>query len=151
MDSTATIADNQLASSVVHASSSFTPPKERRKRRRVAVQPMYTAVMLRVLNQRREPMEGHAVDVSESGVSVEVDSHIPPGTAVTVELTVAGMGQLRGRQWPTFAAAAEVVRDASQEDFPQGPYRVGLRFMRMSTIMQAQIARFVVSHTPTES
>jgi c-di-GMP-binding flagellar brake protein YcgR len=149
MDSTATIGGMLAETSPIHNGSekpAIAPQKDRRKYCRVSVQPMYTAVMLRVLNQRREPLEGHALDVSQSGISVEVDSPIAPGTAVTVEMTIAGMGQMRGRQWPTFAAAAEVVRDATQEDFPQGPYRVGLRFMRMSTIMRAQIARFVVSH-----
>jgi len=120
--------------------------KDRRRHRRAAVLPMYTAVVVRVLNERRQPLEGHAVNVSESGMAVEVDNRIPTGTPVTVEFTVAGMGQMRGQQWPIFAAAAEVVRDATAEDFPHGPYRLGLRFMRISSITQGQIARFVVAH-----
>ncbi len=132
------------------ASSSAGAARDRRKRRRVAIAPMYSSVMLRVLNARCEPLDGHALNVSETGLAIEIDSPIAPGTPVTVEFTVAGLGRLRGRQWPSFAAAAEVVRDASQEDFPMGPYRVGLRFLRISSIVQAQISRFVISHTSPE-
>ena len=112
---------------------------------------MYSAVVLRVLGARREPLEGHALNLSETGLAVEVDHRIPPGTPVAVEFTVAGLGRCRGAQWPVLVAAAEVVRDASQEDFPRGPYRVGLRFLRISSITQAQIARFVVGHAMPES
>ena len=136
-----------------HTAADLAPlaARDRRKRRRVPVSPMYSAVVLRVLGARREPLDGHALNVSETGMAVEVDYKIQPGTPVAVEFTVSGLGRPRGKQWPVMVAAAEVVRDASQEDFPQGPYRVGLRFLRISSITQAQIARYVVSHAMPES
>jgi hypothetical protein len=84
------------------------------------------------------------VDLSETGLAVEVDERIGVGQPVTVEFSIAGLGRMRGEQWPTFAAAGEVVRIDNLDDFPQGPYRTAVRFVRIATMVQAQIARFVV-------
>ena len=119
--------------------------KDRRRRRRVAVQPMYSSVHLRMLSKAGVPLEGHVLDISETGISVQIDSQVPVGQAVTVEFTIAGMGRLRKEEWPTIVAAAEVVRIDDLADFPQGPYRTALRFVRVSTMAQAQIARFVAN------
>jgi c-di-GMP-binding flagellar brake protein YcgR len=118
--------------------------KDRRRRRRVGVQPMYTTASVRVLSRKDGPLEGHVVDISETGMAVEVDEKIAAGEPVTVEFAIAGLGRLRGEHWPTFAAAGEVVRIDNLEDFPNGPYRMAVRFVRMATMVQAQIARFVV-------
>ncbi|MGN6369316.1 MAG: PilZ domain-containing protein [Phycisphaerae bacterium] len=120
--------------------------KDRRRRRRVDLQPMYTAVSVRVLARRDEPLEGHAVNLSETGVVVEIDNMIPIGQAVTLELKVAGLGRLREEQWPTYAVAAEVVRIDDLAEFPQGPYKVAMRFVRIPTMTQAAIARYVATH-----
>jgi len=120
--------------------------QEKRRRRRVTVPPMYTSVMLRILSQRTSPIEGHVLDVSENGIAIEVDTLVPVGHVVTVEFQVAGIGHLRREEWPEFAAAAEVVRHDDLDDFPQGPYKMALRFIKVSTMAQAQIARFVATH-----
>jgi hypothetical protein len=64
---------------------------------------------------------------------------------VTVEFQVAGLGRLRKEEWPTFVATAEVVRLDDLADFPAGPYRTALRFVRIATMVQAQIARYVAT------
>jgi hypothetical protein len=120
--------------------------RERRRRRRVAVPPMYTSAMLRVLSQRIEPIEAHVIDVSENGIAVEADTLVPVGQVVTVEFQIAGLGALRGDQWAQYAAAAQVVRHDHLDDFPHGPHRMALRFVQISTMTQAQIARFVATH-----
>ncbi|HUO08963.1 MAG TPA: PilZ domain-containing protein [Phycisphaerae bacterium] len=120
--------------------------KDRRRRRRVNLQPMYTTVSLRVLARRDPPLEGHAINLSETGIVVEIDNLIPIGSPVTLEVTVAGLGQLRDDTWPSYAVAAEVVRIDDLAEFPKGPYRVALRFVRIPTMTQAQIARFVATH-----
>jgi hypothetical protein len=74
-----------------------------------------------------------------------VDHKIKPGSAVTVEFSVSGLGRIRGNHWPTFAAAAEVLRLDNEEDFPGGPYRTALRFIRLPSIVQAQIARYILA------
>jgi hypothetical protein len=112
---------------------------------------MYTTATLRVLSAKLAPLEGHVVDMSETGLSVEVDEKIKVGSAVTIEFTVAGLGRMRNTRWPTFAAAAEVVRHDNVDDFPQGPYRTALRFIRLPSIVQAQIARYIIAHPPASS
>ena len=117
--------------------------RERRKRPRTMVPPMYSVVVLRVLNKRQEPLEGHALDISESGLAVQIDELVPPGSPVTVEFSLAGLGRERAQSWPTFVATAEVVRNQDVEEFPNGPYHTALRFVRIPSIVQAQIARYI--------
>jgi c-di-GMP-binding flagellar brake protein YcgR len=119
---------------------------ERRRRRRAHVSPMYTSAIVRVLSQRDIPLEGHVLDLSETGMAVQVDSLIPIGQAVTVEFRVAGLGRISAEQWTEFAAAAQVVRHDNLDDFPAGPYKIALRFIRINNLAQAQIARFVATH-----
>jgi c-di-GMP-binding flagellar brake protein YcgR len=134
------------AASPVRLSPGVQEFKDRRRRRRVNLPPMYTAVSLRVLSRRDVPLEGHAVNLSETGMVVEIDNLIPIGQAVTLEFQVSGLGRLRDDQWPTYAVAGEVVRIDDLAEFPQGPYRVALRFVRIPTMTQAAIARYVATH-----
>ena len=120
--------------------------KERRRRRRVNLQPMYTFASLRVLSRRDDPMEGHVINLSETGMIVEIDNLIAIGQPVTIEFTISGLGRLRGDAWPGYAVAAEVVRIDGVAEFPQGPYRVAVRFVRIPTMAQAQIARYIATH-----
>jgi c-di-GMP-binding flagellar brake protein YcgR len=125
--------------------------KDRRRKRRIQLSPMYTSAVLRVLSSKMAPLEGHIVDISESGLSIEVDEKIKPGSAVTIEFTISGLGRMRNSRWPMFAAAAEVVRLDNVDDFPQGPYRTAVRFIRLPSIVQAQIARYIIAHPPASS
>jgi hypothetical protein len=122
-----------------------TAAQEKRRRRRVPVPPMYTNLTLRNLALRSGPIEGYIVDVSEHGMAIEADSLVPIGQTVTVEFQIAGVGTLRRDSWPEFAAAAEVVRHDNLDDFPCGPYRMALRFVKVSTMAQAQIARYIAT------
>jgi hypothetical protein len=106
---------------------------------------MYSSAVLRNLALRAGPIEAYVIDLSENGIAVEADELVPVGQVVTVEFQVAGVGTLRRETWPEFAVAAEVVRHDRLDDFPGGPYRMALRFVRMSTMTQAQIARFVAT------
>jgi c-di-GMP-binding flagellar brake protein YcgR len=120
--------------------------QERRRRRRARVPTMYTSAVVRVLGQRGALLEGHVWDLSETGLAVQVDTLIPVGQAVTVEFRVAGLGRVADDQWMEFAAAAVVVRQDETDEFPAGPYKLALRFVRIGTMAQAQIARFVATH-----
>jgi c-di-GMP-binding flagellar brake protein YcgR len=120
--------------------------QERRRRRRAHVPAMYSQVVVRVLSQRGVPLEGHVLDLSETGMAIQVDEKIPVGQPVTVEFRVAGLGRVVEDQWSEFAAAAIVVRQDGLDDFAAGPYKMALRFVRISTMAQAQIARFVATH-----
>ena len=119
--------------------------QERRRRRRAQVPAMYSVAMVRVLSQKVS-LEGHVLDLSETGMAVQVDSLIPVGQPVTVEFRVAGLGRVAHDEWTELVAAALVVRQDGLEDFPGGPYKIALRFVRIGTMSQAQIARFVATH-----
>jgi hypothetical protein len=133
----------------LRSGQTLTPPiagvAERRRRRRVAVQPMYTFALVRVLSRKAAPIEGYVVDLSETGMALETDALIPVGEAITVEFRIAGVGRLHNEEWPQFAIAAEVVRHDDVDDFPGGPYRTALRFGPLATMTQAQIARFIAT------
>lgn len=120
--------------------------RDRRHRSRAPLLPMYSSVVVRVLNQRRKAIEGHALNISEMGIAVTLDDLIAPGSPVTIEFSAAGLGRERAQGWPTFVATAEVLRNDDVDDFPQGPYTTALRFIRIPTILQAQIARYVAAH-----
>ncbi len=120
--------------------------KDRRRRRRIALQPMYTSASVRVLARQDGAIEGHVINLSETGMVVEIDDLVGAGQAVTVEFSVAGLGRTRAGDWPTYAVAGEVVRIDDLDDFPKGPYRTAIRFVRIPTMAQAQIARFIVTH-----
>jgi hypothetical protein len=120
--------------------------RERRRRPRTAVPPMYSAIVVRVLNKRHKPIEGHALNLSVSGIAVELDDLVEPGSPVTVEFSVSGLGRERAQAWPTFAATAEVVRNQDVDDFPGGPYCTALKFVRIPSIAQAQIARYIATY-----
>jgi len=117
--------------------------RDRRKKRRVPVPAMYSAVTLRVLADRKGPLEGHMRDICESGMAVELDELVPLGSSVTIEFRLSGLGRLRAQEWPQFAATAEVTRHDDVDDFPNGPYKMALRFVKLPTIVQAEIARYV--------
>ena len=107
---------------------------------------MYSSVVVRVLSRKTAPIEGHVINISENGIAVEIDSQIAVGQAVTLEFRIAGLGRVVTDQWSEFAVAAEVARIDDLDDFPQGPYRIALKFVRISTMAQAQIARYVATH-----
>lgn len=54
---------------------------------------MYTPIRVRTMDEQSFKREGHAYDVSEGGLQIELDHPIAPGTPVAVELT------LHGTQW----------------------------------------------------
>lgn len=62
----------------------------RRRFERFAVSPMYTDVKVCSLASVLPTLDGHAYDVSEGGVQFELDSILPPGTPVAMELTFPG-------------------------------------------------------------
>jgi c-di-GMP-binding flagellar brake protein YcgR len=123
----------------------MTDVANRRRRPRVVVPAAYAAATLRVVGQRGEPLMAHVLNLAEGGMAVEADGPVEPGTPLTVELCIPGLGRLRNDCWPVMVAAGQVVRVDVDEDLPQGPVRLAVRFERISTMTQAHIARFVAS------
>ena len=75
--------------------------------------------------------EGHAYDVSHDGIRIELDSTLPVGTPVEVEMHMPGMGAMR--------LIGEVAREFDEIDDP-GPRRMGIHVVRGATA--ADMTRF---------
>ena len=94
---------------------------ERRLHERFTLAPMYTDVTVQcVENLSIDRFEGHAYDISESGVRIELDVALEIGQGVALHLS------LPGQDTPMFVAA-DVVWVNDELDDP-GPRRMALRF-----------------------
>ena len=65
-------------------------PAERRRHPRYAVETAYTAALIRRQSEDRFTREAHVVDISESGIRVEADFAIEPGTPVAIQVMLPG-------------------------------------------------------------
>lgn len=95
----------------------------RRRHERFRLQPMYADV--RAARGGDAPLDGHAYDISESGVRIELDVPLDPGDHVDVELKLPGNAT-------DVRASAAVVWVGDPEDDP-GPRRMALQFESFAT------------------
>ena len=87
---------------------------------------MYTRVTVqRVDAMTMQAVEGHAYDVSESGVRVELDVPLRVDERVSVELCLPGE--------PTAVFASGRVVWVNDEDDDPGPRRLAIEFTRFLT------------------
>lgn len=94
---------------------------DRRACERFTLMPMYTSVQAkRLADDATEELAGHAYDISEAGVRIELDQALEPGESITIDLTLPGATS-------TIAASADVVWVNDAIDDP-GPRRMALRF-----------------------
>jgi len=97
---------------------------DRRRHERYALAPMYTHITARRSNDA-DQYTGHAYDISESGLRIELDDDVTPGDSVELELHIAGEpGDVH--------ATVEVVRVFEPDDDP-GPRRMGVQFRDFRT------------------
>ena len=68
---------------------------ERRQHPRFALRPMFNAVAVHDSDDQtvEADLTGHAYDISESGIRVELDKAIRPGQAVSVSIDLPGMDE----------------------------------------------------------
>ncbi|MCL4741866.1 MAG: PilZ domain-containing protein [Phycisphaerales bacterium] len=95
---------------------------DRRQFERIALKPMYTPVSVRV-GETASWLEGHAYDVSEGGVQLELDAPIMPGTPVAVRITLP---RAAGREERDVSAVGNVVW--TDDDGVDGPVRMAVVF-----------------------
>ena len=100
-------------------------PINRRQHERFRLQPMYAEVRAERAEAAgdrggHDHLEGHAYDISEAGVRIELDEPLDPGESVAVELKLPG-------NCDDVRASASVVWVAAPDDDP-GPRRMALRF-----------------------
>ena len=97
-----------------------------RKHERFRLEPMYTSVSVQCSDRgSHRTLEGHAYDVSESGVRIELDEPIEPGARVAVCL------RLPGENANVFAAGRVVWLHDEMDD--PGARRMAIRFTRFLT------------------
>lgn len=95
---------------------------ERRQFERIALKPMYTPVRVRI-GETASWLEGHAYDVSEGGVQLELDAPIVPGTPVAVRITFP---RSNGGEERDVSAVGNVVW--TDDDGVDGPVRMAVVF-----------------------
>ena len=101
--------------------SATTNPIDRRAHQRYMLMPMYTTVEARRLaGDADRALLGHAYDISETGVRIELDEALEPGESIAVHLTLPGATS-------SVTASADVVWVNDEMDDP-GPRRMALRF-----------------------
>lgn len=106
-------------------------PADRRVQPRYTLPAMYTAIAVRPGDSDRFQFEGHAYDLSLSGVRFELDEPLQPGTLIGVRLDLPGFARFGGDAdaKPIYALANVVwIED---EDQP-GPYRMAAVFSRFA-------------------
>ena len=97
-------------------------PENRRQFERFTLAPAYTEVQVRVPG-KPEPMEGHAYDISEGGIRMELDEPIEPGTSVVVEVKLPA-GRIKGAKVEDMLARGTIMW--ADDDGVRGPVRMGV-------------------------
>ena len=117
--------------------------EERRRTLRRAVMPMYSHAVVRAGMSRSLAIEGYVLNLSETGVALEIDTLVDVGTEVTLELQVSCLGKIVDGEWAHATAEARLLRQDELHDFPGGPYRVGLRFTSLPAELKEAIGRYL--------
>lgn len=106
----------------------------RRRHDRFRLAPMYSRVTMRLLDQDEFPFEGHAYDVSESGLKFEMDSPLEVGTSIILRLDIPldihGLPPTDPRDQYIEVLARVVWID--EEDMEFGPVKMAAEFSRFT-------------------
>lgn len=99
------------------------PTPDLRKHPRLRLAPMYTSVTVRRADRMRlQALEGHAYDVSASGVRIEIDETLDLAEDVALDLTLPGEAE-------PISAQGRVVWIMDAEDDPAAR-RLAIHFTR---------------------
>ena len=94
----------------------------RRRFERFSLRPMYTAVSLRRRSDDASSrLDGHAYDIGEGGVNVEIDEPIVAGEPIEIEIELPGCSR-------RIAAQGRVVRCEDDPADVLGPCRIAVKF-----------------------
>lgn len=104
-------------------------PENRRQFERFCLAPAYTDITVRVPG-RREPMSGHAHDISEGGLRMELDESIEPGTSIVLEVKLPA-GTLRSGVVEDVLARGTIMW--ADDDGARGPVLMGVHIDEFAT------------------
>ncbi len=99
---------------------------DRRLFPRFQLEPMYTPLAMRTMQDDHFDNEGHVYDISEGGVRFEADRPVKPGTAVAMQITLPNLNRNEIEPGRTVLVYANVVW-VEDEDEP-GPYKMAAVF-----------------------
>lgn len=117
-------------------------PADRRQAPRYTLPAAYTPVRVRLLDGADEDLEGHAYNISATGLRFEIDEPLPAGSRIALRLELPARGGLKpggpasaaspaslieATPSPAVYAIATVVWLLDDADEP-GPVRMGARF-----------------------
>lgn len=108
-------------------------PSNRRLHQRYAMQPMYTPVLVRLLENEHFTLEGHAYNVSEGGVQFELDHPIAPGTPVAFQITIPVPHNAPNKHWDGLGPGRSVFALGNVvwlDDSEPGPVRMAAAITR---------------------
>lgn len=88
---------------------------------RLKLPAMYTLLRVRPMDREKFIWTGFIYDVSSTGMRIELDCDLAPGTRVEVRAMLPGAEQV------TIRATGHIVRRHDEPDEP-GPVRMGLEF-----------------------
>lgn len=94
----------------------------RRRFERFSLRPMYTAISLRrASDSHGSRLDGHAYDIGEGGVNVEIDEPVLAGEPIEIEIDLPGCAR-------RIAATGRVVRCEEDPADVLGPCRMAIEF-----------------------
>lgn len=112
----------------MHRDSHAALRPDRRRVERYLVPSAITPVALRPLDVTDFILEGHAINLSEAGVLIELDRPLDPGTAVALRLHLPGMAHDAGPGRAVFLIGRVIWARLDEDRL--GPSRLAVAFTR---------------------
>ncbi|RNC81040.1 MAG: PilZ domain-containing protein [Phycisphaera sp.] len=104
----------------------------RRKHDRFTLSPMYSRVTMRMLDQDEFHFEGHAYDISESGLKFEMDRPVEVGSNVMLRidlpLDIHGLPPTGSKN--RYIEVLARIAWLDEEDIEVGPAKMAAEFLR---------------------
>jgi hypothetical protein len=105
--------------------------RERRQHPRFELEPMYTDISVRLLEDDVFTLAGHAYDISVGGLRFELDRAIAPGTKIAMQINLPTMNNDKGPGRAVFVFANVVWLEDEDEPGPVKMAAVFTHFVRL--------------------
>jgi hypothetical protein len=115
-------------------------PSDRRSDTRFPLKPMYSGIEVKLTGEGDTTYEGHAYDISRSGVNFELDQAIEPGTRIYLKLTLPEwlLGLVDGHSDLTSVQIRGTVVWQDDDGVP-GPVRMAATFQSFGTTAEREL------------